>query len=136
VLKVFSDFHARGKFEKSLNASFITLILKLPGATDLKDFHPISLVGGIYNMIAKIFANRLKSIMEKLISKSQSAFIRGGKILDSILIANECNDSKLRSSKPGVIGKMDLEKTNNHVNWDFLLYMLRRSGLVKNGTRG
>ena len=77
MLKVFSDFHARGKFEKSLNASFITLILKLPSATNLKDFYPISLVGGIYNMIAKIFANRLKSVMEKLISKSQSAFIRG-----------------------------------------------------------
>jgi len=38
-MKVFSDFHARGKFEKSLNASFI------PGAINLKDFRPISLVG-------------------------------------------------------------------------------------------
>jgi hypothetical protein len=37
-MKVFDDFHARGKFEKSLNASFITLILKLLGAIDLKDF--------------------------------------------------------------------------------------------------
>jgi hypothetical protein len=34
IIKVFSDFHVRGKFEKSLNASFITLILKTPGAID------------------------------------------------------------------------------------------------------
>jgi hypothetical protein len=28
IIKVFYDFHARGKFERSLNATFIALILK------------------------------------------------------------------------------------------------------------
>ena len=46
IMKVFNEFHARGKFELSLNTSFITLIPKSPGANDLKDFRPISLMGG------------------------------------------------------------------------------------------
>jgi hypothetical protein len=33
--------------------------------------------------------------------------------------------SKKRSGEPGVICKMDLEKAYDHVNRDFLLYMLR-----------
>jgi len=70
IMKVFSDFHARGKFEKSLNASFISLILKIPSAIDLKNFRPISLVGGIYKIIAKTLANMLRMVMEKIISKS------------------------------------------------------------------
>jgi hypothetical protein len=45
IMKVLSDFHARGKFEKSLNASFITLIPKIPGAIDLKDFARLVLWG-------------------------------------------------------------------------------------------
>jgi len=69
-MKVLSDFHARGKFEKSLNASLISLISKIPGAIDLKDFCPISLVGGIYKIIVKNLANRLRLVMEKIISKS------------------------------------------------------------------
>jgi hypothetical protein len=125
-MKVFYDFHARGLFEKSLNVSFISLIPKIPGANSLKDFRPISLVGGIYKIIAKVLANRLKVVLEKVISKSQSAFIKGRQILDPILTANECLDNRLRSGEPSVICKMDLEKAYDHVNWDFLLYMLRR----------
>jgi len=128
IMKVFSDFRTRGKFEKSVNASFISLISKIPGATNLKDFHPISLVGGIYKIIAQALANRLRMVMEKIISKSQSAFIRGRQFLDPVLIANECLDSRLRSGELDVTCKMDLEKRYDHVNWDFLLYMLRMCG--------
>jgi hypothetical protein len=82
-------------------------------------------VGSIYQIIAKVLANRLKSVLEKVISKSQSAFIKGRQILDLILIANECLDSRIRSGEPGVMCKMDLEKAYDHLNCDFLLYMLR-----------
>jgi hypothetical protein len=47
IMAVFAEFHDQGKFEKSLNATFIPLISKTHGATEIKDFHPISLVGGL-----------------------------------------------------------------------------------------
>ena len=46
VLLVFDEFAKHGRFARTLNASFIVLIPKKPGAVDLKDFLPISLVGG------------------------------------------------------------------------------------------
>jgi hypothetical protein len=40
-----------------------------------------------------------------------------------------CLDSRLRYGESGINCKMDLERAYyDHVNWDFLLYMLRRCG--------
>jgi hypothetical protein len=60
IMYVFHDFHTRDKFERSLNATFIVLIPKIPWAVDMKDFRSISLVSGIYKIIDKVLAKKLK----------------------------------------------------------------------------
>jgi hypothetical protein len=65
-------FHATRMLKKSLNAMFIALILKKSGAVEIKDFQSISLVGGVFKIVVKVLANRLKIVVEKIISKLQS----------------------------------------------------------------
>ena len=60
IMKIFREFHVEGKFEASLNSTFISLIPIISGASEMKDFRPISLVGSLYKIIAKVLANRLK----------------------------------------------------------------------------
>ena len=49
VLAVFEEFYQHSKFEKSLNATFIALIPKKNGASNIREFRPISLVGSVYD---------------------------------------------------------------------------------------
>ena len=59
-MEVFQNFHTQAVFEKSLNASFHALIPKKVDAVEVKDFWPISLVGGIYKIISKVLANQFR----------------------------------------------------------------------------
>ena len=54
--------------------------------------------------------------------------MKGRQILDSILNVSKCIDSRLRRGIPRVLCKLDVEKAYDHVSWDFLMYMLQRSG--------
>lgn len=60
--------------------------------------------------------NRLSTIMGKVILKSKNSFVKVKQILDSILISNEVLDGRLKSRKPRLLYKLDIEKAYDHIN--------------------
>jgi len=94
-----TEFHRNGKLTKGINCTFIHLISKVDSPQRLNNFLPISLVGCVYKLLAKVLANRLWSVIGGVISPSLSAFVKGRQILDGILIANEGVDKAKKYKK-------------------------------------
>lgn len=103
----------------------MVLIPKKGGAKSLKDLCSISLVGELYKLLT-VLANKLNKVVEKVVSNFQHAFAEGRQILYAMLIANENFNSRLKGLESGIISKMDIVKTYDHVNWDFLPIVMEK----------
>ena len=111
----------------SKNSSFITLLPKVSNPL-LKDFLPISLIGIQYKIVAKILANRLAEVVNKLVCHEQSTFISGRQILDGPLMLSEVIEWYKYRKKKLMIFKVDLEKAYDSVSWKYLDYVLNQFG--------
>ena len=116
MMRFFREFYEHGNFVKNLNATFLVLIPKKAVVEDLRDFRPISLVGGLYKWLTKVLANRLRRVVGKGFLRPKGHLWRGRQILDAVLIANEAIDLILKNNECGILCKIDLEKAYDHVD--------------------
>ena len=128
VMGFFKDFFEQNKFVRNLNFTILVLIPKKENAVDIKDYIPISLVGGLYKILAKVLANRLRRVVGQVVSTAQNAFVERRQILDAVLIANEAIDALSKRKEKGLICKLDIEKAYDHLNWNFLLSVMEKMG--------
>ncbi|XP_028088670.1 uncharacterized protein LOC114289202 [Camellia sinensis] len=69
VLQFFKEFYENGKLVAGVNNSFISLIPKIECLTSLSDFRPISLIGSLYKIVAKVLSHRIKKVMPRVVGE-------------------------------------------------------------------
>ena len=114
-----------------LNQTNIVLIPKTNNPTKMCEFRPISLCNVSYKIISKVLANRLKPILNGIISENQSAFVPGRLITDNVLVAFEVMHY-LKNKRDGkdkyMAVKLDMSKTYDRVEWGFLCNIMTTMG--------
>jgi hypothetical protein len=102
VIRGVKEFFRTGLMPDGINDTVIVLIPKKKDAESLCDFRPISLCNVIYKVVSKCLVNRLRPLLQEIISPTQSAFIPGRLITDNALIAFECiNALQVQKDKRG-----------------------------------
>lgn len=90
----------------------------------------------MYKVVLKHLASRLKQVIWKIISSTHVVFVSDRQILDGFLVTNELKNSVIRDKRECMFLKVGFSQAYDCVNWDFLIFMSRKTGLDLNGWSG
>ncbi|XP_059064589.1 uncharacterized protein LOC131856711 [Cryptomeria japonica] len=117
-----------GTLSSEINRGNIKLLPKDGDKTFIRNWRPITLLNVSYKILAKILAIRLVHILPKIVSATQTGFIKGRYILENLITTWEAMDWAKCSHQNVALLLLDFEKSYDRVEWNFIIMMLQSFG--------
>ena len=90
----------------------------------MKNWRPITLLNVIYKIASGCIAERIKSVLTKLISEDQRGFINGRYIGENTILMYDIIHITDTLNMPGLLLMVVFEKAFDSVSWNFILQVL------------
>ncbi|WVZ88936.1 LOW QUALITY PROTEIN: hypothetical protein U9M48_035403, partial [Paspalum notatum var. saurae] len=103
----------------SLNFRVITLIPNVQEAKVIQQYRPICLLNVSYKIFTKVATNWLTLVADKVVSPTQTAFIKSQNILEGVVVLFETIHELIEKTKRGNLLDFD-KKAYDKVQWPFL----------------
>ena len=119
--ELYNEISEKGRMPEIMLQAVLTCIYKKGKMEDITNWRPISLLNYDYKIIAKILANRLQGSLDDIISKEETAAVKGRAIIENLqinrVIISFANTNNLEAS----IITLGQEKAFDRVDRKFLL---------------
>lgn len=123
------DFFKGAYLPSDISIATLVLIPKVTAPRQMGDYRPISLVNFCGMIISKMLANRLATLLPKLVDEEQPGFVHGRSISQHITIAQELiRDLPRKVTGANTILKIDMAKAYDRLEWRFLLRAMETFG--------
>ena len=118
LLAVFHQALAKGCLHTTAREGIITLIPKKErDQLYVRNWRPITLLNTDYKILAKIFGERMKLVLNDIISPDQSGFLKGRNISDNLRIILDTMEFTEIYQIPAVFISVDFEKAFDRVDY-------------------
>ena len=86
----------------------------------LKNWRPLTLLDTVYKIASGAIANRIKSVIDKLIDKDQTGFIKGRYIGENTRLVYDLMKHTEQKNIPGLLLLIDFKKAFDSLSWSFI----------------
>ena len=131
--RAFKTCCSKGESLATHRESLITLIPKSGQADNsIKGWRPISLLNVDFKIISTAIANRFKKVISRIISPTQTAYIKGRFIGENSRLVYDVISNINKTNKSGIIMAADFEAAFETVSWPYLRAVLNEMNFGKN----
>ena len=125
VMRAINYSYKIGSLSLVQRQGIITLIPKENKSRQkLTNYRPICLLNTVYKIASAAIANRFKTVLDKLISKTQSGFISGRYIGENTRLIYDLMQLVEENNIPGLLLLIDFEKAFDSLSWSFMQKVL------------
>ena len=130
--KLTEDIFKSGSLCKSQYSGLITLLYKAGEREDIANWRPITLLNTDYKIIAKTLAERLKTVLPKIINPDQKGFVKGRKIEEGARLIQDIITYTEKEDLGGAIIFLDQKKAFDRVEHEWIWAVLEKFGFGRN----
>ena len=132
ILRALNTSFKEGILPLTLRQCLLTCLPKSGKPREfIKNWRPLSMLSVIYKLASASIANRIKPLLNGLISQNQNGFIPGRYIGESTRLIYDIMHAAEKSKIPGLLMLIDFEKAYDSISWKFIYKVLTQMGFTE-----
>ena len=125
-------FSKEKQLSKSQNRGVLTLLFKSGERENFCNWRPLTLLNTDHKIIAKILAERLKTVVPNLIHSDQKGFVKGRNISEANRLVQDIIDYIDQENEEAILVLLDQQKAFDRVEWGWVDYVLKEFNFGEN----